>query len=82
MGDQIEKILQKLSTKERAKLIEFIERIISGSFSGMDMKKLKGHPGLYRVRKGAFRIIFSMISNADIHIISLERRSDTTYNEL
>ncbi len=80
MGDRIEKVLAKLSAKERAKLIELIGLIISGRFSGMDMKKLKGHASAYRIRKGDFRIIFTMTSQNNIRIIALERRADTTYN--
>jgi mRNA-degrading endonuclease RelE of RelBE toxin-antitoxin system len=81
MGDRIEKALAKLSAKERRKLIELIGSIVSGRFSGMDLKKLKGHAGAYRVRKGDFRVIFTMTDCSNIRIIALERRTDTTYNE-
>jgi len=81
MGDRIQKVLAKLSKKERQKLIELIELITAGRFSGMDTKKLKGHTGAYRVRKGTFRIIFTLTDNHDIRIIAVERRTDTTYNE-
>lgn len=81
MGDRIEKVLAKLSLKERRKLIELITCIVSGRFSGMDMKKLKGHANAYRVRKGDFRIIFTLTSNSNVRIIALERRTDTTDNE-
>lgn len=80
MGDQIEKILSKLSSKERKKLIALIEQILSGQYAGMDMKKLKGHAGTYRVRKGNFRVIFIQRDNEEIRVIALERRTDTTYN--
>jgi mRNA-degrading endonuclease RelE of RelBE toxin-antitoxin system len=81
MGDRIKKILAKLSAVQRQKLIELIELIISARFSGLDMKKLKGHANAYRVRKGDFRVIFTMTDRSDIRIIALERRTDTTYNE-
>lgn len=82
MSDRIEKALANLSVKERTKFIALLELIVSGQFFGLDMKKLKGHAGAYRVRKGNFRVIFTMTDTSDIQIIVLERRADTTYSGL
>jgi len=78
--DRIDKLLLKLSSKQRAALIEIIKLIQAGNFQGLDLLKLKGRSDTYRVRKGAYRIIFLMKSSDDVRIISIEKRSDTTYS--
>ncbi len=82
MSDRIEKLLKKLSGKQREQLTSLIEIILTGELSGMDLKKLKGRADAYRVRKGDFRIIFTMKSSVEIRIVAVERRMDTTYNKL
>lgn len=82
MSDRIEKALRRMTTKERAQIHALIEAIIAGRYSEMDLKKLKGHSEAYRVRKGDFRIIFTLSTTNNPHIIAIERRSDKTYNEL
>ncbi len=79
MSDRIKKILAQMSRKEREQIIDLIETILQRRFSGLDMKKLKGHGSAYRVRKGDFRIIFTMSVDHEIRIVALERRTDTTY---
>jgi mRNA-degrading endonuclease RelE of RelBE toxin-antitoxin system len=82
MGDRITKLLAKLSPKERQKVQELIGLIVAGRYSNLDMKKLKGHECAYRVRKGDFRIIFTVAHHDDIRIIAIERRTDVTYRGL
>lgn len=79
MGDRIQKILASLSAKDRKRLTELLELIARGDLDGLDVKKLKGHGSAYRVRRGDFRIIFTMDDPDRPVIIALERRSDTTY---
>jgi mRNA-degrading endonuclease RelE of RelBE toxin-antitoxin system len=81
MGDRIEKVLRTLSAKQRVQLVAMIEAIIEGRMDGMDVKKLKGCADAYRVRKGDFRIIFTIIKGG-VRIIALERRSESTYGKL
>ncbi len=76
--DEIEKALRKLSDKERTMTRALLHRIQAGSFSGLDLKKLKGRDDIYRVRRGKFRIIFRKAGDR-IFILTFERRSDTTY---
>jgi mRNA-degrading endonuclease RelE of RelBE toxin-antitoxin system len=81
MVDRIEKALRKLGAKERRELADIIQRLLRGDFSSLDIKKLQGFPDAYRVRKGDMRIIFYMTNRANIRIIAVERRSDTTYRD-
>ncbi|MEK9175630.1 MAG: hypothetical protein AAB795_03525 [Patescibacteria group bacterium] len=76
--DRISKFLKKLSQKERLAVADVIACITAYDFSHLDIKKLKGEQGLFRVRKGDIRIIFQKTED-EIFILSVERRSDTTY---
>jgi len=77
--DKIEKILAKLSASEKSILRSILLLIKKGDFTRLDVKRLKGQSNIFRVRKGKFRIIYYQ-SDSKIKILSLERRSDNTYN--
>ena len=81
MPDKIEKALRKLSEKERQRLKDLLRLIKSGALGGLDLAKLKGTDGIYRVRKGDLRVIFRKTTNGAITILAIERRSDTTYSK-
>ena len=78
--DKISKTLKKLSTKEKIKVKILLKKIISGDFSNIDIQKLKGRNDIYRIRQGNLRIIFRKRETV-ITILTIERRSDTTYNK-
>lgn len=80
MVDRIDKQLKKLSEKQRRTFEKLIEQVLLGDTKKLDLKKLKGRDDVYRVRKGAFRIIFRKDESGDVKIIAFENRSDTTYN--
>jgi mRNA-degrading endonuclease RelE of RelBE toxin-antitoxin system len=77
MPDRIEKLLRKMGAKERKRLERLIERVLRGDLAGLDVKKLRGTKGIYRVRMGNSRIIYRLAED-DVLIIAVERRSDTT----
>lgn len=80
MTDRIQKFLRKLSERERRAIELLVQRIMAGNLTGLDIAKLKGDAyNVYRVRKGAIRVIFQ--KGDDMRILAIERRSDTTYNE-
>jgi len=76
--NQIQKLLKKLSEKERKLIKEILSDIQSGHYKNLDIKKLKGETDLFRVRKGNLRIIFT--TEKGVRILSIGRRNDTTYN--
>ncbi len=78
MVDRVNKALLRMSVKERLQNLELLERIRRGEIKGLDVKKLKGYDSAYRVRNGAWRIIFRKVEQR-VELISIERRSDTTY---
>jgi mRNA-degrading endonuclease RelE of RelBE toxin-antitoxin system len=78
--DRINKELAKLSPKERALVKDIVAQLKTGSFSKLDVRKLKGYEHMYRVRKGKIRIIYQTIKTG-IFILTIDRRSDTTYKK-
>jgi mRNA-degrading endonuclease RelE of RelBE toxin-antitoxin system len=76
--DKISTFLTRLSQKEKLAAADIIARIVAHDLSHLDVKKLKGAQGLFRVRKGDLRVIFQKTKNT-IFILSVERRSDITY---
>lgn len=81
MTDKITKTLRKLTDKEQKILKKLINQIEEGDITGLDVKKLTGSHSIYRVRKGNIRILYHLDKNNKYKLISLERRSDTTYSK-
>ncbi len=77
--DKITKSLKKFSSKEKNELKIILSKIKQNKLDGFQIKKLKGHDNIFRVRKGKIRIIFSKRNNS-FFILAIERRSDNTYN--
>lgn len=78
--DRIEKELAKLSSKERARVRELLEKIVRKDMKGVEVKKLKARKDIFRVRKGDIRIIYRD-DNGDISILAIERRNENTYSK-
>lgn len=79
MVDKITKALTKLTPKKKEILKDILLKIKQGNLKGLDLKKLKGRNDVFRVRTGDHRIIFYKNSEK-IRILTLEKRSDNTYN--
>jgi mRNA-degrading endonuclease RelE of RelBE toxin-antitoxin system len=77
--DKITKALNKLSAKERVILGEILNKLKRGDFNNFDLKKLKNHDDIFRIRKGNIRIIYQLIDGR-AKFLTIERRSNNTYN--
>ncbi len=77
---EIEKLLRKISRKNRETLLMLVEALIGKDHKGLIVKKLKGSD-FYRVRKGSFRVIFHYNNNGDIVIDSIRLRNEKTYKD-
>ena len=75
----LDKLLRKFPQKERIELERLVERIIRRNLTGLDCKKLKGFRELFRVRKGATRVLFELTGSRGARILTIERRSEGTY---
>lgn len=70
------KFIDKLSKPERLRIV----RAISGLPNGEDIKKLKGHADLMRLRVGDYRIIYT-VDNGElvVYVIDAGNRGEV-YN--
>jgi mRNA-degrading endonuclease RelE of RelBE toxin-antitoxin system len=79
---EIEKLLRKISPKERADLLRFLDRLlVKTEHPALDVKKLKGSD-FYRARKGNFRIIFHYDSDGFVVVDSVRLRDNNTYRDV
>ncbi|MDO8442669.1 MAG: hypothetical protein Q7S81_00155 [bacterium] len=77
---KLERIIKKFSATERKVIKNTIIQLKTGSFEGLDVKKLQGSRDIYRVRKGSMRIMYYLGVNKEVVIFAIARRSDNTYN--
>jgi len=80
MVDKIQKVLDKLSLQEKEWIKSLLFKIKNNDLLGLDLKKLKGHEDIFRVRKGKIRVIYRL-QNGQIKLLAIERRNDNTYRE-
>ena len=59
------KFLDNLSLSERMRIVKEIEKLPAGN----DIKPLKGHDGLLRLRVGKYRVIYSIDNGKWIIIV-------------
>lgn len=78
----LKKFFFKFNREERGVIETLIEKIISLDWHNLDIKRLKGHKDIFRVRKGNFRIIYNKDKNNQIYILAIERRSEKTYRNI
>lgn len=81
MADKIKKLLGKLSPKEREIVKLLIMRVKLDDIEGLDIKQLKGHSDLFRVRKGRIRIVYRK-TLSEFLIVRIDRRNEKTYKDL
>ncbi len=67
------KFIDRLPVKERKRVVSAIERLPNGE----DIKKLKGHGDLLRLRIGNYRVVYT-IDNGKliVYVIDVEKRGD------
>ncbi len=67
------KFIDVLPLPEKKRLVSAIERLPGGE----DIKRLKGHEGLFRLRVGSYRIIYSVDNGKLIvYVIDIGSRGD------
>jgi mRNA-degrading endonuclease RelE of RelBE toxin-antitoxin system len=81
MADKIKKLLAKLSKQERELVKLLILRVKLNDTLGLDIKQLKGHKDLFRVRKGRIRVVYRK-SPGTFLILRIDRRNEKTYKDL
>ena len=81
MADKIKKLLKKLKPKELELVKLLLLRLKLDDTEGLDIKQLKGHSDLYRVRKGQIRIVYRKSGN-EVLVVRIDRRNEKTYKDL
>ncbi|MCD7724316.1 MAG: type II toxin-antitoxin system RelE/ParE family toxin [Clostridiales bacterium] len=67
------KFIDKLPANEKRKIVAEIERLPNGE----DIKKLKGHGDLFRLRVGDYRIIYTVDDGIlTVYVIDVGNRGD------
>lgn len=56
-------------------------KVLLGSVQGLDIKKLKGHKDLYRLRVGDNRLVYQHKNGERPEVIFIGRRNDQTYRD-
>lgn len=70
------KFIESLPKPEKARIVAAIERLPNGE----DIKKLKGHADLFRLRVGEYRIIYT-VDHGNITVIVIDAGSrEQIYN--
>lgn len=78
---KLEKFLKKLSSEERQRVKDILIKLLSGelhTLHTLDVKKLKGHKSLYRIRKGDLRIVFFQEEGTP-SVVFIGKRGDFRY---
>lgn len=78
MTDKIDKFIHKLSRSQRQFLQPYIDKVVMNELSGLNVKPLKGHKDIARVRASNFRIIFYKYPNYN-KILQISYRNEQTY---
>ena len=78
--EKIEKLLKKVSKKDRQRLLSVLEKLIDKREKGLNIKKIKDSD-FCRLRTGRFRIIFHY-EKKEVIIDSIKLRSEKTYRKL
>ncbi|MBU1178734.1 type II toxin-antitoxin system RelE/ParE family toxin [Patescibacteria group bacterium] len=79
---KIDKFLKSLDEKERIVAERLLKILKLGKFENLDIKKLKGYHGFFRVRKGEIRIVYRIDENEKIELVFIGRKTDNTYKGL
>lgn len=71
------KFIDKLPKNEKLRVIKAIERLPEGE----DIKKLKGHDNIYRLRVGDYRILYTVDNGEFVVIVINAGNRGQIYNQ-
>jgi mRNA interferase RelE/StbE len=76
--DKVSKAIQKINSKDALKIADTLELLLTNKVEGLDIKKLKGHTDIFRIRVQTYRIIFKRDTDT-IQILYIGKRNEKTY---
>lgn len=71
------KFIDKLPKNEKARIVKAIEKLPEGE----DIKKLKGHSDIYRLRVGDYRILYTVDNGEFVVIVINAGNRGQIYNQ-
>ncbi len=80
--DRLEKELRKLTRKELKRVDAVLAKIRRGDIDTLQVKQLRGHVHLFRVRVGRLRVIYEKDTGGVVTLLAVRRRDDLTYRDL
>lgn len=78
MAGKIKKLLNKISKKDREKLLDLIGKLVGKETRGLDIVKVI-NTDFYRLRSGRYRIIYHL-EGSNVFVDSIKLRNEKTYN--
>ncbi|PJE65341.1 hypothetical protein COU91_02215 [Candidatus Saccharibacteria bacterium CG10_big_fil_rev_8_21_14_0_10_47_8] len=79
--NKIEKLLQKLDPKTRARIEQALLQLANNRPEKLDIKKIKGTNDNFRIRVGRHRIIIRQVDQK-FNLITITKRDEKTYKDL
>lgn len=79
LDKQAAKYIERLDRKQQEKIIGILEEMAVDPYSG-DIETIKGKPGYYRRRIGAYRLKFTVsIDKREVRILEFGPKGDFSY---
>lgn len=79
--NKTDKLLKKLSPKQRKLIDQSLALLFVGKTQGLDIKPLSGLKGVYRLRVGQYRVLYRKLTGKEIEILGIRKRDDQTYRD-
>jgi mRNA-degrading endonuclease RelE of RelBE toxin-antitoxin system len=79
--DKITKLLSVIPKKDRIAIFEALQDLYKKNYAKLDIKKLKNHESIYRIRCRNYRIIYFYEENK-IHILKIQKRNESSYKNI
>ena len=82
MVDKAVKFFKRLNKKEAERVSEVLNSVRSNCLDDLDVKKMRGHSNLYRVRVGTIRVVFAKQPVTNKHkVVFVGRRGSSEYKK-
>lgn len=78
--DKLTKYLKRLARNDLRTVELTIDLLVRGKLKNLNIKKLRGHKDVYRVRVGSTRIIYRE-QNGKIKLLDISKRDESTYRK-
>lgn len=79
--DKISKALRKIPSARLTLLMTAFDKVLAGQPQGVNLKPMKGHKHIYRIRSGDYRLVFEHIPGQKAIILFAGKRNDQIYRD-